>query len=132
MDAAEFEAHVERVRATLERRAAQELEQHLSETPDHCWPPAPNTEHPGLASCAAMVRRLIADGHHTIYVVLPRRLRLFEVSDPSAWQDPTLALTVRRAWWFAPYVGDPFIYEWPVAVDHLNRHVAGDAYSVML
>lgn len=74
-------------------------------------PPPPNTAHPSLADQAEFVRRLMADGRHT--VVLPR---------PSGIS----MLTVHRAWAPAPYVGDPFVYVWPVAMDEARRWVSGE------
>jgi hypothetical protein len=38
-----------------------------------------------------------------------------------------LRLTKHKAWAPAPYVGCPFGYLWPVAVDELGRQIAGRA-----
>jgi hypothetical protein len=41
-----------------------------------------------------------------------------------------MIMTRRRAWGRAPYVGDPFVYEWSVGIDELGRQIAGDSRIV--
>jgi hypothetical protein len=47
--------------------------------------------------------------------------------DPDLYPPETKrqVLTRRKAYGLAPYVGRPFVYVWPVAVDSLGRQVAG-------
>jgi hypothetical protein len=48
-------------------------------------------------------------------------------TEPIALSPRTMMLMRKRCAGPAPYVGDPFCYEWEVAVDDLGRVVAGDA-----
>ena len=48
--------------------------------------------------------------------------------DPSRLTDNTLRLTKERAWNYAPYVGEPFIYMWYVATDQYGRSIAGESW----
>lgn len=41
-----------------------------------------------------------------------------------------LVLTRERCAGPAPYVGQPFVYVWPVGVDNLGRCIAGEAQIV--
>jgi hypothetical protein len=41
-----------------------------------------------------------------------------------------IVITRHRAAGPAPYVGDPFHYEWPVGRDHLGRCVAGETNMI--
>lgn len=70
-------------------------------------------------------------------VKVPRRTRprMAWTADPSElWAaDSTpwvFVLTRRKAVGRAPYVGDPFHYQWWVARDQLGRSIAGDAWIV--
>lgn len=100
---------------------------------DHHWPPPPNTVHPGFEDQAASVRQFMAAGHHQVVLPKSRRLLLSLVesdADIRSWD--TTTLTVHRVWAPAPYVGDPFVYVWPVAVDRAKRWVAGEAHAQWL
>lgn len=104
----------------------------LDATPQHQWPPWPDTAHPALADQAGFVRRLMADGRHAVVLPRPSRISMFREADtaPTAMTLKTSTLRVHRAWAPAPYVGDPFVYVWPVAVDEAQRWVSGEARGV--
>lgn len=109
------------------------LEQVAASTPDFSWPPAPNTVHPWMASKADFVRGLMAKGEYRVLLAAPRKPLYRFISEPE--QDPStlapaddvLHLDVRRCMGAAPFVGDPFVYVWKVAVDKYNRWVAGES-----
>lgn len=100
-------------------------------TPQHQWPPPPDTAHPALAAQAAFVRRLMSDGHHTVVLPRPSGISMATAADtdPVAMSLKSSTLAVRRVWALAPYVGDPFVYVWLVAVDEANRWVSGEAHG---
>lgn len=109
------------------------LEQMFDASQDHSWPPAPNTAHPSLERHAEFVRQLMDRGEYRVLLAAPRPpLHRMLTIDPAAPielddRDPTV-LDVRRAAGAAPWVGDPFVWEWRVAVDpKTNRWVAGDS-----
>jgi hypothetical protein len=67
--------------------------------------------------------------------VMPRLHVSFTELEPDVIAQPTiraLTLTKQRAFGPAPYVGQPFAYVWPCAVDELGRAIAGDAKIVYL
>lgn len=73
-------------------------------------------------------------GRDTIKVARPmsRRFPLIR-SDALHPVDPIpepFVLTRRRAWGRAPYVGEPFHYEWWVGEDQLRRRIAGETQIV--
>ena len=98
-----------------------------SESPGFIY--QPDTEHPFYAEEAGTVRRQLARRlSYTLMVAkpLPLAAMLTEAPEPFAPFDvPTHRLEVKRAWGPAPHVGRPFVYMWDVAVDRLNRWVAG-------
>lgn len=68
-----------------------------------------------------------------IQLAVPRSMSAVwtdEIAPTTADMPSTLVLTKRRAWGAAPYVGTPFHYEWPVAVDNLGRQITGEVRIV--
>lgn len=67
-------------------------------------------------------------------IPVPSPMRLFNPEPyptvPSAMN--VVVLTKRKAWGWAPYVGRPFVYVWPCAVDDLGRTIAGDTKIVYI
>lgn len=50
--------------------------------------------------------------------------------DPIPCNTKSITLRKNKARGLAPYTGDPFIYEWTVATDHLGRGIATDSKRV--
>lgn len=47
---------------------------------------------------------------------------------PTHFEVQQVVLQKRRAYGFAPYVGDPFVYVWRFATDQYGRSIAGEAH----
>lgn len=127
-----FDEAMARLRAVADAQEHVALEQAAAETPDHTWPPAPNTEHPWMARHARFVREWMTDdSHYQVLLAAPRKPLYRFISEPET--DVTvdandhLVLDIRRCVGAAPFVGDPFVYMWKVAVDKYQRWVAGDS-----
>lgn len=122
-----------RIRAVAEAQEVVGLESMFMESADESWPPMPLTQHPWMERHARMVRYLMDRGEYTIMLAVqkPLRTRLFALGeDVTPVGDEKLMLNVERVVARAPYVGDPFWYEWRVAVDQFKRWVAGEAQAV--
>jgi hypothetical protein len=67
-------------------------------------------------------------------IVLPvfNRPMLFTETEPDLMAPTvrTMRMTKRRAWGPAPWVGQPFHYEWNIGTDELGRHIAGESRIV--
>lgn len=130
MNEDEFRAFADRVVTEMVRWESVKLDIQAEKAADHQWPPPPNTAHPALAHQATFVRQLMADGRHNIILPRPQRASFLAYGDGATVEkSATTLLTVHRVWGLAPYVGDPFIYVWSVAVDGSKRWVAGDSHS---
>lgn len=91
-------------------------------------PPAPDTCHPAYTNQAHAIRNHLH--RSAVTVVSPDPIATITYPEGSDKPLTGLAtarhlLTVQRCAGPAPFVGDPFWYEWKVAVDVLDRHVAG-------
>lgn len=121
-----------RLKAVADAEHHVHLEQMFSASQDHSWPPAPNTEHPSLADSAPSIRRTMQrDDCYQVNYVVRRRPRIMGFSDDliEPPELPIRTLQVRKAWTNkVPFVGEPFVYVWKVAVDDTNRWVAGDSW----
>lgn len=94
------------------------------------YPQAPLTCHPWYEDKAWSRSWLEGDDQHALRIPEPSTAAGILGGDASAIPDDLL-LTKRRAWGPAPYVGQAFHYEWPVAVDSLGRQIAGDTRIVL-
>lgn len=125
-----LEGFVEIFRKRHEHAVLEGLEQSFPDTPSFSWPPAPLTAHPALECNAETVRALMRRGEHTICTYKPRSIKWMYEPEPDLAEvrpsDNIITLTVREAWHPAPYVGEPYVIVWPVALDNLNRFVAGE------
>lgn len=93
----------------------------------YAWP---DTEHPAYQAQAAMIRHLMETRRGAILLPKLPRAQLFEASASQTVETTTIETTtlmIRNAYGPAPYVGKPFCYVWRVAVDELERWVAGPA-----
>jgi hypothetical protein len=90
--------------------------------------PMPNTAHPYYEDVRDVIARWLDTGAGTT-VCVPAPPTPFAIDDIStiAPSAGPIALHRKKAWAFAPYVGEPFVYAWFVAEDDLGRTVAGDA-----
>lgn len=74
------------------------------------------------------------EGRDTIKVSRSTRTAVLMVKPDEMYsQDPPpepFLLTRRRCWGPAPYVGDPFHYQWWSAADQLGRAIAGPSQIV--
>lgn len=65
----------------------------------------------------------------------PTRSSMFELAEndtapAESLPTRTVRLTRHKAWGAAPYVGDPFVYVWHYATDHVGRSIASDSVIV--
>ena len=101
------------------------------------YAPMPMTAHPFYEDQADGIKDLIDRGErYAIEVFAPRRLTaswFAQGANPDLVEDmpDRLTLTIKKCAGPAPFVADARLwqgwYVWRVAVDHLGRHVAGDA-----
>jgi hypothetical protein len=93
----------------------------------YAWP---DTEHPAYQEQAAMIRHLMETRRGVILLPKLDRARSFEALESQTFETTTTESTmlmIKNAYGPAPYVGKPFCYVWKVAVDELERWVAGPA-----
>ena len=90
-------------------------------------PPAPLEWHPWYRGMTYLLDWLEHGQQPNYLVPVPRRVQISEGS--GAYPDNTACavLAKRRAFGFAPYVGDPFIYTWWTATDQHGRSIASDS-----
>lgn len=98
---------------------------------DRATTPPPLQWHPAYRRYTALIEWLNDPaGPHTMEIPVTPPIKVGE--DPAELSPlldtpRTIRLTKRTAWGLAPYVGDPFIYTWHVATDHLGRSISGES-----
>lgn len=100
-------------------------------------PPAPLERHPYYEDQTWLLDWLECPGRDANRIVMDTSLGtsahrwwLDEPTDLIEALPDELIMTRRRAWAPAPYVGNPFHYEWYVGEDNLGRCIAGEARIV--
>jgi hypothetical protein len=94
-------------------------------------PPDPMTAHPSVEYCADFARHLSAEGRDVITLAARPAIHRFRaIEDPMMGAPKPVTFAVQRCYGLAPFVGQPFHYEWRVAVDAYGRHIAGPAELV--
>lgn len=100
-------------------------------------PPPPLEWHPYYRDMTWLLDWLHGQGQygqlHDIRIPRPVNLVASMRPDelyPSQPDPEPIVMTRHRAVGPAPYVGDPFHYEWPVGRDHLGRYIAGEMRMV--
>lgn len=92
----------------------------------------PDTCHPAYAGREDLRDWLLHGPYRDIKIPAARSLRAFD-DDPLEPVTESIiirTMTRRKAWGYAPYVGRPFVYVWPVGVDDLGRHISGPSAIV--
>jgi hypothetical protein len=121
-----------RLRGLHEDQVISRAEASIESADPHLAVPGPNTAHPAIAGAADCVRSF---NRHTVALPLMRRAGMVEPDEqfPAAtFSDNKILVTRRKAFGPAPYVGEPFLYVWPVWMDDFGRHIAGDTERVPL
>lgn len=96
-------------------------------------PPMPLEWHPWFRGKAYLVDWLHDKAHpfgRNIRLPVPRPPRFCGIDEdvkPAELALNCVTLTKREAYGNAPYVGEPFVYVWPVATDEYGRSIAGEA-----
>lgn len=139
----EDDERMERLREAMEhsrKRHEEEMlaaaEQSLSEISTSDCPP-PLTCHPFYRGKTWLIDWLNGDSglpEWDIMIPLPTRPLMASFStDPGPIEMPSVKaarMSKQRAWGPAPWVGEPFHYEWYVGTDELGRRVAGESRIV--
>lgn len=98
--------------------------------------PAPLEWHPAYRDRTWLIDWLERRGeyadrqHMRILFTRPLRVCDLELTEPEELEATVMVLTRRRCFGLAPWVGDPFHYEWWVGEDNVGRCIAGDARIV--
>lgn len=101
-------------------------------------PPPPGEVHPAYANNAGIQEWVERTGplaeRHRVQVPISRPVNLRSIEDDvsALLTSDGHTLTIGTAWGLAPYVGDPFVYEWRVGTDELGRSVASQPRRQML
>lgn len=105
------------------------LEQSLRSTVALGASPHPGMVHPSLTRQSSIIRHIMSEGPGMVYIPkYSRRDRFAPV--PTEITGTHIVLHVREAIGLAPYVGDPFVYSWRVAVDDYGRYVAEEDSTI--
>jgi hypothetical protein len=88
-------------------------------------PPAPLEWHPWYRDKTHLLDWLERGQQHNYLVPVSRRARFCEGGSVYPDTISCAALTKRRAFGLAPYVGRPFVYTWWIATDQQGRSIAG-------
>lgn len=120
-----------------EQQAIAEMEQTLAETPDPSIAdgvPAPLECHPYYRDRHPLIKDWLDGknfGGYSLQLPVAPVVRSIIDPGPPPWELSSsrdrVTLRKQRAAGLAPYVGDPFVYTWNVAVDDYGRMACGES-----